>query len=299
MVLGVDIGGSHISVAIIDEKVPEKVQNIYTMKISHKASLDLIIDSWIGVMELAIDNLGNKRLNGIGIAIPGPFDYEKGIFPDKGEGKFEMLNNLSLKDCIVKKLNLQPSVSVRFYNDAACFGIGETWVGELVSYHKTIAITLGTGLGATFLRDGVPVVEGKGVPLHGELYHLPFGDDIADKSFSTMWFQKRYKELTNSEIKGVKELIGGTNDTVIITQIFKEFSENLATFLSPWLRDFEAEAIVIGGNISNAWAFFIEGLSLTLNKLGITIPIYKSTLKENSALLGAARLIDNDFFSKL
>ncbi len=299
MVLGVDIGGSHISVASIDENVPNQVQNTYTMKISNTSGLDLILDSWIGAIEMAIDNLGNKKLKGIGIAMPGPFDYERGIFPNKGENKFEMLSNFNLKDHIIEKLNLKPSVSVRFYNDAACFGIGEAWVGELASFNKTIAITLGTGLGATFLDKGIPVLEGKGVPLYGELYHLPFGNDIADTSFSTVWFQKRYKELTNKEIRGVKELIRFEKDNTITTQIFKEFSENLAIFLAPWLQSFEAEAIVIGGNISNSWTFFIEGLIQTFNRLDITIPIYKSTLRESAALIGAARLIDNDFFSEL
>ncbi|PKV50166.1 glucokinase [Aquimarina sp. MAR_2010_214] len=299
MVLGVDIGGTHISVAIIDENVPDQVQNIYTMEISNTLSSDLILDSWIGVIELAIDNLGNEKLKGIGIAMPGPFDYEKGIFPDKGKNKFEMLSNFNLKGHIIKKLNLKSSVSVRFHNDAACFGIGEAWVGELVSCDKAIAITLGTGLGATFLDKGIPILEGKGVPLYGELYHLPFGNDIADTSFSTVWFQKRYKELTNEEIIGVKELIRFEKDNIATTKIFKEFSENLAIFLTPWLLDFEAEAIVIGGNISNAWTFFIEDLIQTFNKLDITIPIYKSKLRESAALIGAARLIDDDFFLEL
>lgn len=299
MVLGVDIGGSHISVAIIDENVPNQVQNIYTMKISNTSDSDLILDSWIGVIEMAIDNLGNQKLKGIGIAMPGPFDYVKGVFPGKGENKFQKLSNLNLKDHIIKKLSLKPSVSVRFYNDAACFGIGEAWVGELISFNKAIAITLGTGLGATFLEKGIPTLEGKGVPLYGELYHLPFGNDIADTNFSTVWFQKRYKEITNKEISGVKELIRYEKDNTVTVQIFEEFSENLAVFLAPWLRDFEAEAIVIGGNISNAWTFFIESLIQTLNKLNITIPIYKSTLRESAALIGAARLIDNDFFNEL
>ncbi|MDY8138402.1 ROK family protein [Aquimarina sp. 2201CG5-10] len=299
MVLGVDIGGSHISVAIIDENIPYEVRQIYTVKVGHKEKLETIIDSWICGMQLAIDNLGDKELKGIGIAIPGPFDYNQGVFPDKGESKFEALYNLNLKECIVDRLKLKSSVPVQFYNDAACFGIGEAWIGQIASCKKAIAITLGTGFGATFLINGVPVTSGKGVPLYGELYHLPFGDDIADTHFSTQWFQKRYKELTDKEITGVKELMMFTENNPIVVQIFEEFSGNLAVFLEPWLRDFEAEAIVIGGNISNAWTFFESNLSQALNKLNIKTELYKSQLRENAALVGGARLVDVDFYSKL
>ncbi|WP_271783772.1 ROK family protein [Aquimarina algiphila] len=299
MVLGVDIGGSHISVAIIDEKKPNQIQQIYTMKVGHKDDLNLILESWMCTIDLAIDNLGGEKLKGIGIAIPGPFDYKNGIFPKKGESKFDTLCNVNLKSCIIEKLNLDPSVFVRFYNDAACFGIGEAWVGELIPYQKSIAITLGTGLGATFLNKGVPLTKGKGVPLYGELYHLPFGDGIADTHFSTQWFQRRYKEITGQDIAGVKELIACKEHLKITTQIFKEFAQNLAFFLSSWIQDFDAEGIVIGGNISNAWSFFEKELYTAFNVLRIEIPIHKSKLQENAALMGGARLTDNHFYNIL
>ena len=299
MVLGVDIGGSHISVAIIDENIPSRVLQVYTVKVDRRADQSLIIDSWICALQMAIDNIGDKELKGIGIALPGPFDYRNGIFPDVGENKFEKLCNFNFKNCIIDRLHLKPETSVRFYNDAACFGIGEAWVGELMPYKKAIAITLGTGFGATFLCNGVPVTKGKGVPLYGELYHLPFGDDIADTHFSTQWFRRRYKELTNTEIRGVKELMNITDGSQIRTQIFDEFSNNLAFFLAPWLKEFEAEALVIGGNISNAWSFFASNLDTAFGAQGIKISTHKSKLRENAALVGGAKLVDSNFYREL
>ncbi|TPN83444.1 ROK family protein [Aquimarina algicola] len=299
MILGVDIGGSHISVAVINENKPDQIEELYTMKVNHKDDQNLILESWICALDLAITNLGVEKLKGIGIAIPGPFDYMHGIFPDQGESKFDTLSNVNFKECIQKQLKLDPSITIRFYNDAACFGIGEAWAGDMAKYHKSIAITLGTGLGATFLLNGVPITSGKGVPLYGELYHLPFGNDIADTHFSTQWFQRRYKELTQREIKGVKELIMLKEERDIVVSIFEEFSSNLALFLKPWLKDFEAEALVIGGNISNAWPYFSKNLQLVLQQLKLEVPVYKSKLQEKAALIGGARLVDSHFYQQL
>ncbi|WP_109302398.1 ROK family protein [Aquimarina sp. AU474] len=299
MVLGVDIGGSHISVAIVDQSGSYQIQHIYTMEVDHKESPEVIIGRWICTLELTLSYLDVEKLNGIGIAIPGPFDYKNGVFPDDGENKFEMVYNFNLRDCIVEKLKLEPSVPVRFYNDAACFGIGEAWVGKMSSYKKAVAITLGTGFGATFLHEGIPVTSGKGVPLYGELYHLPFGDDIADTHFSTQWFVRRYRELTNNEINGVKELVKLKDNKEIKIQIFEEFANNLALFLEPWLKNFEADAMVIGGNISNAWPFFGDPLIKTLKNLEIEIPILKSEDQEHITMTGAARLADDNFYNKL
>lgn len=299
MILGVDIGGSHITVAIIQENHKDQIQQLFTMKIDHKDDQNLILESWISTMDLAIDHLDIKKLKGIGIAIPGPFDYKNGVFPDKGEHKFETLYNINLKNTIREQLKLDPSFPIRFYNDAACFGIGEAWTGELMTFKKSIAITLGTGFGATFIDKGIPVTSGEGVPLHGELYHLPFGDDIADTHFSTQWFQRRYNELTGDEIQGVKDLVKLKNIDQIKNQIFNEFAENLILFLAPWIVDFKAEAVVVGGNICNAWSFFETQLKKAKSTSNTRIPIIKSKLQENAALLGAARLIDNSFYSRL
>ncbi len=299
MIIGVDIGGSHIKLATIDENFPDKIQNIYKTEVRCDDTLDAILTSWISVLRIAIDDLKGQKLKGIGIAIPGPFDYYNGIFPEKGEGKFEALYNINLQNYIIENLNLNADVSVRFYNDAACFGIGEAWVGELVNYKKSVAITLGTGLGATFLNEGIPVKQGIDIPKFGELYHLPFKDDIADTYFSTQWFQRRYQEISGKKIEGVKELIVNTQNSDIKTQIFKEFSQNLACFLAPWLYNFKSEAVVIGGNISNAWTFFERDLKICFNELKVNIPIHKSKLLENAALIGSARIIDDKVYDIL
>ncbi|EZH72837.1 hypothetical protein ATO12_22155 [Aquimarina atlantica] len=300
MILGVDIGGSHITVARIDTKnheIPDS--NLISIKVDSTAQASEIIDQWIYALQKSIDALGNEPLEGICIALPGPFDYHQGIFAYKMKNKFTSLFGISIREIISDRLALSATTPLRFYNDAACFGIGEFWKGKLKSTEKALAITLGTGFGATFLLQGLPVLSGDGVPKNGELYNIPFKNGIADEYFSTRWFIKKYKEATGNTIRGVKDLITDSNSNLYADQIFNEFSKNLAIFLSPWLQDYNAEAVVIGGNISKAWNSFADNLNMELKNQGCNTKIYQSELKEKAILLGGARLVNNMFYESL
>ncbi|WP_103865036.1 ROK family protein [Aquimarina sp. I32.4] len=300
MILGVDIGGNYITVAGIDPKTNKLSEtNLVSITVDNKASADDILERWIFALQKVIDTL-ETSMEGIGIAIPGPFDYHNGIFAFKMQQKYDALFCLNIKELLKKKLQLSDDIPMRFYNDAACFGIGEVWRGKLKSIRRGLGITLGAGFGASFLFHGLPILSGDGIPKDGELYHIPYKDGIADDYFSTRWFTKRYKEITNTTINNVKELTEASlQNDVAVQQVFDEFSENLAEFLSPWLKSYDAEAIVIGGSIAKAWPFFAATLEKRLNEQKCFIKIHKSELQEKAILLGSARLVNDTFYKGL
>jgi glucokinase len=57
--------------------------------------------------------------------------------------------------------------------------------------------------------------------------------------------------------------------------------------------------LVIGGNIANSFHLFGEQLKSGLSGKNITIEIHLSELKENAAVIGGARLIDEDYWVKV
>ena len=181
-------------------------------------------------------------------------------------------------------------------NDASSFAVGEAWVGKAAGYRRMMAITLGTGFGSAFLEDRIPVVEGDSVPKMGCVYHLPFGNGIADDYFSTRWFTSRFREVTGREAAGVREVAMMAGRAPEVTEIFSEFGNSLGGFLAPWLKRFGAEILVIGGNISHAFNLFGPALEKTLRNEGCDTKIAISELKEDAALLGSAYLLDNDFW---
>ncbi|NMC42100.1 MAG: ROK family protein, partial [Bacteroidales bacterium] len=243
-----------------------------------------------------IKRIGFDDLLGIGFAMPGPFDYVNGVSYIKGVSKYENLYGFNIGDAIISSIEAPEAFGIRFINDASAFAVGEAWAGKAKNYRKSMSVTLGTGLGSAFINDRIPVVDGPDVPLNGCVYHLPYGESIADNYFSTRWFLNTYRELTGREILGVKELVSLADNDKIVSGIFEKFGNNLAAFLAPWLIKYGAEVLVAGGNISNAFNIFGPALENRLKSEGWNGNVAVSELKEDAALLGSAFLFDEEFW---
>ncbi|MEI6695014.1 MAG: ROK family protein [Bacteroidota bacterium] len=300
--IGVDIGGHHIACAAIDIDKNELIAfSMAEEKVDNKASTEEILDVWTKALQTTLAKIDASSLVGIGFAMPGPFDYANGIalFTKEVE-KFEHLYNVNIVTEIKTRLSLSDDISIRFINDATAFGIAETWIGEAKNEEKTIALTLGTGFGSAYFDKGVPILEGDNVSKQGCLWHVAFNGGIADDSFSTRWFVNNYSQRTGKTMNGVKNVaLEAKNNNTIALELFKEYGTNMGIFLSPWMKKFEAESIVIGGNIIGAYDLFGKYLMETLHSNNIIAKIYLSELMETSAIVGAARLIDEDYFLKV
>ncbi|NLN29652.1 MAG: ROK family protein [Bacteroidales bacterium] len=297
LAIGADIGGSHISCAAVDIVSLRIIRETLVEKdVNNKAPADEIISVWGNALSESISKIPREKLRGIGFGMPGPFDYVKGISYIKGVDKYENLYGCNVKEEISKALNVAADFPIRFMNDVSSFAVGEALVGKAASYNRSMAVTLGTGLGSAFIKNRIPVVDGPEVPKLGCVYHLPYKDNIADDYFSTRWFVRSYNTLTGKEIEGVKELSEMAPTDQIAMNLFQEFGYNLGTFLTPFLVTFKADIIVIGGNISNSYNFFGPRFEKRLKQEACECRVALSDLKEDAALIGAAFLMDDRFW---
>jgi len=248
--IGVDIGGSHITAAHVDSTSYTIIDS--SMKRERVSAMDdaeTIFTSWASVLSSLIETSGSESTK-IGIAMPGPFDYEEGICLMKGQEKYDALYGMNVRTILSERLGI-PGGDIIFINDAEAFLRGELASGAAADFSKAIGITLGTGLGSTSNCNGEVV--------DMNLAFYPFLDSIAEEYISTRWFLKRYKELTGKEIKNV-ELFLDTECADTKAQIFDEFATNLASFLNDFIADQKPEVLVIGGNIAKTWDHFIDTL---------------------------------------
>lgn len=299
--IGADIGGSHISCAVIDLEKEIIIRESFTnVEIDNKASAEEILGKWSEALQSSILFIDRNHLAGIGFAMPGPFDYARGIaLFTPAVAKFEHLYGVNVAESLKKKLYLGQETDIRFMNDAVSFAVGEAWIGKVKGFGRSVAITLGTGFGSAFIDHGIPVVEGDEVPANGYVYHLPFGNGIADEHFSTRWCVKRYAEKTGIVVSGVKEIASAAASNPLALEVFTEFGSNLGEFLVPVLSRFRAEALVIGGNITGAYHLFGDHFERIVERKGIKIMVGLSLLKEDAALIGSARLLDENFYFKV
>lgn len=280
IVMGIDIGGSHITAALIDLDQKQIIDGTWVRdRINGRASTEEVIDSWSRSIHKVAEGYEGAFTN-LHIAMPGPFAYKKGVSLIKNQDKYRSLYGKNIKDMLAAKLEISPS-SINFMNDAACFLQGEVFTGSMNGYDHAIGLTLGTGLGTAEYVNGQA--------RDADFWKMPFNKGIAEDYISTRWFIKRYFELSGEVIKDVRELVELHEGKPEFKEIFAEFSQNLASFLYKFIRKKMPLASVIGGNIANAERFFLDDTRRNLAEMmGYSFPVRKSLLNEKATLLGAA-----------
>ena len=279
IVMGMDVGGSHVTAALVD------LDNRILLPGS-QCRLDLdsqrpagyILEDWQQVIQSCYGQYPDLDRR-IGMAMPGPCDYDAGVCMIKGLNKYGNLYGLDIPVELSRILEI-PDENIVMTNDAACFLQGERAMGVAQGYNRTIAVVLGTGCGTAKLTGGAAC--------DAALWQLPFKNGIVEDYLSTSWFKTRYRELVGTDIDGAKDLALRYHSDPISKSVFAEFARNLSDFLAIFTEMESADSVVLGGNVMKAGNLFLPAVKNELTAHGVNIPIHTSTLGENAPIIGAA-----------
>jgi glucokinase len=278
-VISADIGGTHITAAVIDLENKMIIEDTRTrVNVNSQGTATEILKSWSAVLTQAYEKFGSP-VQQVALAMPGPFDYQKGISLIKDLHKYEAIYGLNIKLYLSEVLRID-SADILFRNDAEAFLQGEIVAGAGTGYPKALGITLGTGFGSALSFDGIA----KDLNLGSE----PYKDSIADDYFSTRWFLRRYREITGLSATGVSGLTLMSKHNAVVQGIFDEFTANLSLFLKDVVLAEKPDVLVIGGNIAKASDLFLNGLSNRLITDAESLKMKLALLGEDAALMGAA-----------
>lgn len=287
IVTGVDIGGTHITSCLIDVNSGHPIEGSDARgEVDPHQHKEHIIMSWAETIT-ASSKKHDVPINHVGIAMPGPFDYEKGVSLITGLHKYECLYGLNVKDMLSRELRI-PVSNIKMMNDASAFLSGEAKAGAGKDCKHLAGITLGTGLGSARLIDGQCQ--------DAELWRMPFRDSRAEEYLSSRWFISEYKKRTGKKVTGAKALADMAETDIVARNLFEEFGYTLGEVLTRRFSDHFPEKIVIGGNISKAWHLFNACCSSVVKEHAPECTLIPARLGEDAALIGAACLWDNTLF---
>ncbi|MEA3431861.1 MAG: ROK family protein [candidate division WOR-3 bacterium] len=298
--IALDVGGTSLVSAVISSKGSFLKRSYKKTPVNSKGTSEEIITIFVRTLREALDMAEDKNLNviGIGVGMPGPFNYKKGISLIKGVDKYESIYGMNLKKEFIKRLDLKEDLPIYFENDARTFLMGEAWIGEARGYKRVIGLTLGSGLGSAFMIDGKIVTEGQGVPPHGWIGGLPYDNGILDEVLSRRGIIARYDELTgnlSSSEPDVKEIacLAEKGDEISL-KVFEEFGSFLGKVLKDIIFRFGAECLVIGGQISKSFPLFKKSLVQEVKSISSLRKVVPARRIDLSALYGEAKLVFQD-----
>ena len=288
MKIGIDLGGSHIAIGVInnDGFIVEKVEKRLLAK--EKKNIETAIESYI--IKNVKDLKEKYKISEIGIAVPGTI---------RGTEIIKSVN-LGVKNYnLVENLKKEIDLPIKIRNDAKCAAIAESNIGALKDYKRSIFLTLGTGIG------GAVIINGKLLDT-GDLPGCEFGHMIIQKDGikcncgKNGCFEKyaSMKALKNNlrEALGVDEKTRGQElldylrknpDDEKINSIIKEYIEYLSIGISNLINIFEPEAVSIGGS-------FVYFSDVLLEKLKNNIQNKKYLFNSRNELIIVPAALGND-----
>ena len=278
-----DIGGTHVSAGRVD---------VASTSVDPRSRISEPLPPGGGRAQLlaaisrvtrSIARADDARL---GVAVPGPFDYARGI--SEIAHKLDGLQGVDLRAELRAATALPDPPEIHFLNDAEAFLLGEWWAGAARGQVRAVGVTLGTGLGSAFIDGGDFVRTGARVPPGGELYGRRFRGALVEETISRAALLAGYGAPHDEGVDVEQIADRAVAGDERARRVFVDLGLALGQFLTPWLRAFSPSCLVVGGSIARSWALFEGGLRAELEQIPELRTVSVAEQLEDAALLGAA-----------
>ncbi|MFB4168449.1 ROK family protein [Virgibacillus sp. JSM 102003] len=298
--IGVDIGGTKVAIAVVDQAGNSLTESIIPTDLSIPAIK--MVEKINNEIEQVIIGTGipTDQLIGIGIGAPGPLDSKNGVITSPPNLKKWI-------DVPVTRLVEQHfSMPVFLENDANAAALAERLTGAAQENDNFVYITVSTGIGAGIVAEGKLLRGLKGnagdightvvdpsfgkctCGQYGCLEWIASGTAIARQGSAIMGKAISTKDVFNLYLSGNEEI------THLIERIFRVLGVACVSVINT----FDTEKIVIGGGVSKVGAPLFQSIQAyvseyALNETGRQTEIVPAKLEQKSGVIGAAALCFN------
>lgn len=304
MRIGVDIGGSHIGIGLLNDRGTFVVKKERDLNNANKSEdfNNVLVENIIELITQILEekNVPANKIELIGIAVPG-------IVSDTDIVKAE---NLHIKNFnIVSEINKYFNVPIYLRNDAKCAAIAEKSRGCLKNCDDAIFVTLGTGIGGAVFLGGQLLKPKKYEGF--EIGHIVIQKNGIQCNCGRKGCFEKYASMHAFKHKvlkayGIKELTGEEIRKYIdehmneekMQEIINEYIDDLATGLANLSNIFEPQKIAIGGSFVHFSDMFLDKLNDRIKQKNEifndnNIPqIVITKLKNDAGIIGATITTD-------
>ena len=307
--LGVDIGGTLIKIAIVDNKA-----NIIEEDFIDTDTTANPKDVIKNIAEVFKSFKNYSKVNSIGFGIAGDINFKDGIV--RYSPNIPKWNKVPLK----KEIEQITNKPVFIDNDANTAAIGAYWLDIKATVDNMICVTLGTGVGGGIIINKKLFRGNNGTA--GEIGHItiePNGrkcncgnNGCAETYIGAKHIVKETVDLLNSSNKS-KYILNLANNNIkqitpkilaqaakkgdfIAKQVWNNVGKKLGILLADVINFFNPDAIVLCGGISNAGNLIITPAKEEIKKRAFktsakSCKIVLSKYTSKLGVVGAAMLV--------
>ena len=308
--IGIDIGGTNITVALVTGKgeILRKIRFPTRVEEGKTKTIKCILKALNAIMK----GLRSDSIEGIGIGAAGDIDQDRGVV--------RFSPNLLWKDVpIVRLIREKFNMKVVLDNDANA-AAWATYILETGRKVKNLlCITLGTGVGGGIILNGRIYHGASGSA--GEIGHMtlnPQGQRCGCGNYgcletyigSAYIVKKAIREIRKGEMSLIKKIAGGNLKSVtpqtiqvaalkgdeLARRIWKEAGEYLGIALSGVINLLNPEVMVFGGGVAKAGELIFKPMKAEVRRRTFKTPFEKvkftcTRFGEDLGVIGAALLI--------
>ncbi len=281
--IGIDIGGNHIGIGIVDEQcniIKKEITNYNAKEVKGEQILNLINDF------MASNDISEVKF--IGIGIPG--------FAEKTSITYTC--NLPLSGMQIKDF-VHTDIPIKVCNDANCAALAEYQLGGYKENNvKNFAlVTIGTGIGGGIVLNGKMLNGASNAA--GEIGHMVIEKSGLKCNCGRLGCFEQYASVTALKrimnLDSLEEIFHLLEKNLVIQNVFNQYLENLSEGLANLVNIFDLEVIAIGGGMSYYGEKYLTKLeenikSKICNKVNSKFTLKTAKLTNDAGIIGAALL---------
>ena len=252
MRLGIDLGGTKIEAAIIDDSG----LFVCRERVSTPKEYGDILKAISGLTETVSEQHGYT--GPVGICTPGSMSKKTGLLQGSNS---QSLNGRDLRHDLQAALN-RP---VRISNDANCFALSEAIDGAGAGYETVFGVIIGTGCGGGIVHNksiisGVNGIGGEWghTPLPWPVDHEFDGHDCwcgrtgcLETYISGTGLEHDYYRITNDKLNAKTILEKAEKGDIVAESVMQVLEDRIGRGLAMIINILDPDAIVLGGGLSN------------------------------------------------